>query len=266
MINYSIILGLSLIFLLNGCTAVIDKPELKVYHDTSIDSGMHIIRQPSLETINTVEIGDNIYEKSYLMIYDTFNASFNDNSISYLTSNESDNTNNFANKVNSFLDNVTPGKVSDNVSAYHIDINKIDNLVYIDSNNSFKAICSFYYSDYNECLVDRKNNGIFTHTMRYDGTMFKLTKPVKYTSIQTPAEYKEKSFKYIVLYQGKVDNKIKMSFREFTDNIARPAFTQDIDYELSKDGITMIGFKGLRIEIIKVTNMNITYKVINDYN
>jgi hypothetical protein len=48
--------------------------------------------------------------------------------------------------------------------------------------------------------------------------------------------------------------------------MARPSFTQDIDYELNKDGSTIIGFKGLRIEVIKATNIDITYKVVKDYN
>jgi hypothetical protein len=35
---------------------------------------------------------------------------------------------------------------------------------------------------------------------------------------------------------------------------------------LNNDGSTVIGFKGLRIEVLKATNMDITYKVIKDYN
>jgi len=47
--------------------------------------------------------------------------------------------------------------------------------------------------------------------------------------------------------------------------MSRPSFTQDIDYELNKNGNTIIGFKGLRIEILKATNIDITYRVIQDY-
>ena len=45
----------------------------------------------------------------------------------------------------------------------------------------------------------------------------------------------------------------------------RPAFEQIIDYELAQEGTTTIGFKGLRIEVLKATNMDITYKVLKDY-
>ncbi|MGZ5207947.1 MAG: hypothetical protein ACXWB0_02925 [Sulfuricurvum sp.] len=82
-----------------------------------------------------------------------------------------------------------------------------------------------------------------------------------------PSTYTVDSFKYEALYQGRIDNKIKISFREFKDDMARPAFTQDIDYELdNKNGEAIVGFKGLRIKILKATNMDITYSVIQDYN
>jgi len=50
------------------------------------------------------------------------------------------------------------------------------------------------------------------------------------------------------------------------DFIIRDAFTQNIEYELDENGKAMIGFKGLRIEVLKATNMDITYKVVKDYN
>lgn len=99
-----------------------------------------------------------------------------------------------------------------------------------------------------------------------NGTIDMLTQPLEYKIVPTPPMYDVDSFKYEALYQGKIDNKIKISFREFKDNTARPAFTQDIDYELNKSGDTIIGFKGLRIKVIKATNMDITYSVIHDYN
>ena len=57
----------------------------------------------------------------------------------------------------------------------------------------------------------------------------------------------------------------KEIFREFKDDMARPAFTQDIEYDLEKDGTSIIGFKGLRIEVLRATNIDITYKVLKDY-
>lgn len=88
---------------------------------------------------------------------------------------------------------------------------------------------------------------------------------------RTPIEYKEieiinyssEYYKKEIIYNGKVGDAIKFTYREFTDNIARPAFTQDLQYDLSESNI--IGFKGLRIQIEKATNTNITYIVLKDF-
>jgi hypothetical protein len=73
--------------------------------------------------------------------------------------------------------------------------------------------------------------------------------------------------KYCLRFSGHyIDNKIKISFREFKNDIARPAFTQDIEYQLDENGKANVGFKGLRIEILKATNYDIEYKVVKDYN
>lgn len=69
-------------------------------------------------------------------------------------------------------------------------------------------------------------------------------------------------FKQEFIFNGKVDNNLKFIYREYTENMARPAFTQELQYDLKDSNI--IGFKGLRLEVIKATNTSIEYKV-NSY-
>lgn len=45
--------------------------------------------------------------------------------------------------------------------------------------------------------------------------------------------------------------------------MARPAYSQDLQYDLSEGNI--VGIKGLRLEVIKVTNTNIEYKILNSF-
>ncbi len=68
------------------------------------------------------------------------------------------------------------------------------------------------------------------------------------------------SFKRQLIYGGLSQNVISISYREFVDNMARPAFTQDVKYDLGESKI--IGFKGARFEVSKATNTELTYKVI----
>jgi hypothetical protein len=65
------------------------------------------------------------------------------------------------------------------------------------------------------------------------------------------------------IYNGKVNNAYKFTYREFTNDYARPAFTQDLQYDLN-DG-SIIGFKGLRIEILLANNNIIRYRVLSNF-
>jgi hypothetical protein len=72
------------------------------------------------------------------------------------------------------------------------------------------------------------------------------------------------SFRRTLIYSGRVGNKLKISYREFSENMARPAFSTDAEYDLNEGNI--IGYAGARLEVIKATNTEITYKVIKNFN
>jgi len=234
-------------FMLSGCGGTLINPS--VSHSSHPNGLGTVIRNPELNKTTTAEIGQNMYSKSYMI-------------------------NPTTQKV--ILEGVAKG------SRYGISIDtsetlpitslgvKVTRTLYpyesryllrkIDGKN---AMC---YTPY-DCLIDVNNDNTFTHLTTQGSMDFvKLDQPAKYRLERLKPIYTEDSFKYVALYQGKKGNLIKISFREFKDNMARPAFTQDIEYELNKKGMTTIGFKGLRIEVLKATNMNITYKVIKDYN
>jgi hypothetical protein len=68
------------------------------------------------------------------------------------------------------------------------------------------------------------------------------------------------AFRRELLYSGISKGTISLQYREFSDDMARPAFSQDLHYDLA-DG-DEIGFKGARIQIIKATNVSVKFKVI----
>lgn len=73
-------------------------------------------------------------------------------------------------------------------------------------------------------------------------------------------EWSQGAFKRELIYTGVSKNVISILYREFKDDIARPAFTQDIKYDLSDSKI--IGYRGARFEVTEATNTGITYKVL----
>jgi len=72
------------------------------------------------------------------------------------------------------------------------------------------------------------------------------------------------SFRRTLIYSGRVGNKLKISYREFNNNMARAAFNTDVEYDLSESAI--IGYAGARIEVIDATNTDIKYKIIKNFN
>ena len=70
-------------------------------------------------------------------------------------------------------------------------------------------------------------------------------------------------FQQTLLYNGKIGNRIALGYREFSGDVARPAFSNEVSYDLSES--TTLGYKGARIEVIKATNTEITYKVVSGF-
>ena len=80
---------------------------------------------------------------------------------------------------------------------------------------------------------------------------------IKETTIE---QWGKGSFKREIVYSGVSQNTISLLYREYSDNFARPAFSQELKYDLAQ-GKT-IGYKGARFEVIKATNTELIYKVI----
>ncbi len=72
------------------------------------------------------------------------------------------------------------------------------------------------------------------------------------------------SFQQTLIYSGRVGNKINIGYREFSNSYARPAFNNNVEYDLSDSNV--IGYKGAQLEILEATNQMIKFKVIRNFN
>lgn len=70
----------------------------------------------------------------------------------------------------------------------------------------------------------------------------------------------EGSFRRELIYLGMSKNVISVTYREFKDDLARPAFSQEMRYDLDEGRV--VGFRGARFEILKASNLGITYRVL----
>jgi hypothetical protein len=71
------------------------------------------------------------------------------------------------------------------------------------------------------------------------------------------------SFQQTLIYSGKVGDKINVGYREFSGNMARPAFSNNVEYDLSES--PLIGYKGAKLEVIEANNQFVRYRVIDSF-
>lgn len=115
--------------------------------------------------------------------------------------------------------------------------------------DSWKSIMA-YKNKNGLCIVTVFNVRVCNDKAKYERKKMNITK--------------ENSFQQTLIYTGKVGKKVNISYREFSNKQARPAFNTNVEYDLSES--TIIGYKGARIQIIKATNQYIRYKVLKNFN
>lgn len=134
----------------------------------------------------------------------------------------------------------------------------------------FKTANNMSYLDY---CIDSQGNIHTAHEYEYrefqdnnsDNKIiqtFTLPLNVPYSLITQPKETNT-NFKQEFIYNGRVNNSLKFIYREFNGDLARPSFTQEVQYDFNQSNI--IGFKNLSIEILNATNQEIEYKVITPF-
>lgn len=70
----------------------------------------------------------------------------------------------------------------------------------------------------------------------------------------------EPAFRRELVYAGRSGSTVSLMYREFAADMARPAFTQALQYDLSASPV--IGFRSARFEVLSATNTGIRYRVL----
>lgn len=85
---------------------------------------------------------------------------------------------------------------------------------------------------------------------------------VRFDKVQVVDETRD-NLKREFIYSGRTGDALFFTYREFIHDMARPAFTQNVTYNV-KDG-PVVGFKKLRMEVLKATNTEITYRLLSGF-
>ena len=65
-----------------------------------------------------------------------------------------------------------------------------------------------------------------------------------------------------VVYSGRDGDTARMLYREYAGGVARPAFTQELSYDLSESSV--VRFRSVEIEVKDATGSAVTYTVLDD--
>lgn len=219
-----------------------------VYAPGSASSG-EIQHRPQLDTEHTVEIGQSLIYSNHYVSRRSFS------SIKLQTTVED--------KPN------PPGTTRVNAGTLRLLKISDEGKFYLDRTAKYLMVGAEVPTDDSGIFVpkDKAKPAVIYHYL--SGGMFGLGKgytfgtiPVATSdeTIETIETVTQNSLRRELVYAGVMQKVLTLLYREFKGDFARPAFSQEIKYDLSQG--TTIGYKGARFEVIKATNIDLDYKVL----
>lgn len=125
----------------------------------------------------------------------------------------------------------------------------------------FKA-CAI--DDGSPCLIDSDGDGKFDRLLPdnafYIGSI-KLKQPVAYQKAKFEQPLQRGDFRWTITYLGAADHSLKLSYREFSDGIARPAFTEDYAIPLGDKLPQTLRVKDVSIVVTAIDGLGLHYRI-----
>lgn len=146
---------------------------------------------------------------------------------------------------------------------------------------STKRVSNLSGESFYVCLADKKSKGEFDSfaVARESGGQvlyrwlksLALTPSVPYSPTLDPAIAqvgagdRGKSFRREVLYQGAAARVLRLLYREYVNDLARPAFSQELSFDLAESGPTVVVVKNARFEVLEAGNEGATVRVVKGF-
>lgn len=232
-------------FVLAGCAT---GPSLPTQYFQPTRGQFAVVNTPQLEAETTAELGQPLISRSNSLATPAIRLT---QSVSFPTQN---------NGISSVVQMAagTFKKVGENAGGEYFKAPIMTSTVSVFGSSNVSALEGGVYIPKNAVwpvtaywMATNLPNGAFTTPMA-----------AKVERIPNIIEVSPENFRRELVYTGVSKNIITVLYREFANDMARPAFTQELKYDLG-EGRT-IGFKGARFEVLKATNVGITYRVLRN--
>lgn len=73
----------------------------------------------------------------------------------------------------------------------------------------------------------------------------------------------DRAFQQHLIYNGMAGDAIRVGYREFSPSLARPAFSNEVEYDLARSNV--IAYKDARLEVLDATETSLTYRVLSGF-
>jgi hypothetical protein len=190
---------------------------------------------PTLGTPAVVSVGDTVYEKSHLTVLPAF-----------------------------VVDQSFSGK---NVFA-RVTVSPGDKFVQIPSKSNLKAcrspsVDAFLKKLYDACLYDDNGDGTFD---RYGGNEVQGGKRLPTPMLYKPSEFvnpTSDALKQTVIFLGSTKDTLRLSYREFINDMARPAFTEEYTFPLGTTFPQTVSFKSVKLSVTSIDGEGLHYSIVS---
>lgn len=133
----------------------------------------------------------------------------------------------------------------------------------ISQDDKHMTACQREYEYEPICLTDKNLDGAFESVNTWAGLFpSKLNPPIAYTRGKTlPATDAGKAFKQTLIYLGMSGPTLRLSYREFVNDMARPAFTEEVTFNLSGKYPETVAYKDIVIDVLGAGNSGLSYVI-----
>jgi hypothetical protein len=110
---------------------------------------------------------------------------------------------------------------------------------------------------YSQILEDKDGNCYLR--LNYDVQLLQKSEYIKKDYTDGSSD----NFEQNLIYTGRDGDILKLSYREFYNDMARASYTIDATYDITEENI--IRFRGASFEVLEANNQSITYKLLSGF-
>lgn len=113
------------------------------------------------------------------------------------------------------------------------------------------------------CFTDEDGDGAFDHySYKENASLGPLRQPARYHRVVSSEETERSNFQSQVTYLGVSAGALSLSYREFSDDMARPAFTETLSIPLNPVYPQSVRFKGVEMKVVKIDGLGLRYQIV----